>query len=59
MDRVLMKTSICFDVSMFEIFWPLICGGVLVIAKQGGQLDPECITYLIVIDFYKKFLLTT
>jgi amino acid adenylation domain-containing protein len=42
-DRVLQKTSIGFDVSVWELFWPLITGATLVLARPGGQQDP---TYL-------------
>lgn len=40
-DRVLFKTSIGFDVSIKELFWPLQVGGTVVIARPGGQKDPE------------------
>ncbi len=39
-DRVLLKTSICFDVSVGEIFAPLFAGAGLVLARPGGQRDP-------------------
>lgn len=39
-DRVLQKTSFTFDVSVWEIFWPLIYGGSIVTVKPGGQKDP-------------------
>ncbi|WP_406725048.1 amino acid adenylation domain-containing protein [Streptomyces sp. GD-15H] len=40
-DRVLFKTSIGFDVSVKELFWPLQVGATIVIARPGGQKDPE------------------
>ncbi len=38
-DRVLQKTTISFDVSVWELFWPLMTGAVLVMARPGGQRD--------------------
>ncbi|NUT37524.1 MAG: amino acid adenylation domain-containing protein [Hamadaea sp.] len=38
-DRVLLKTSISFDVSLFELFWPLQVGARLVLAAPGGHRD--------------------
>ncbi|GCE31294.1 hypothetical protein KDA_67780 [Dictyobacter alpinus] len=40
-DRVLQKTPISFDVSVWEFFWPLLYGAQLVLAKPGGQRDSE------------------
>jgi amino acid adenylation domain-containing protein len=40
-DRVLQKTPYTFDVSVWEFFWPLICGAQLVIAEPGGHRDPD------------------
>ena len=39
-DRVLQKTPIGFDVSVWELFWPLQCGAALVVARPGGHKDP-------------------
>ncbi|WP_129780154.1 non-ribosomal peptide synthetase [Peristeroidobacter soli] len=39
-DRVLHKTPIGFDVSVWEIFWPLMTGATLVIAPPGAHRDP-------------------
>ncbi|MFI0717438.1 AMP-binding protein, partial [Streptomyces inhibens] len=39
-DRVLHKTSVGFDVSVWELFWPLLVGAGLVLARPGGQRDP-------------------
>lgn len=40
-DAVLQKTPISFDVSLWEIFWPLVSGGRLVLARPGGHRDPD------------------
>ncbi|MBT2508338.1 amino acid adenylation domain-containing protein, partial [Streptomyces sp. ISL-98] len=39
-DRVLQKTPTGFDVSVWELFWPLVVGAGLVMAKPGGHRDP-------------------
>jgi amino acid adenylation domain-containing protein len=39
-DRVLQKTPVSFDVSVWELFWPLITGARLVMARPGGHRDP-------------------
>ncbi len=38
-DRVLQKTPISFDVSVWELFWPLTTGACLVMARPGGHQD--------------------
>lgn len=38
-DRVLHKTPMSFDPSVWEIFWPLIAGARVVIAKPEGHKD--------------------
>ena len=38
-DRVLHKTSIGFDVSIAELFWPLVNGAPIVLARPGGHRD--------------------
>src|SRR5262249_14601218 len=38
-DRVLQKTPLSFDVSVWEFFWPVLAGACLVIAKPGGHRD--------------------
>ncbi len=48
-DRILNKTSICFDISIWEIFLPLISGGTLICA--GGDI-PRSSEELV--DFIKK-----
>ncbi|MEH1015834.1 amino acid adenylation domain-containing protein [Micromonospora sp. CPCC 206060] len=39
-DAVLHKTSAGFDVSLWELFWPLVTGARLVLAVPDGQRDP-------------------
>lgn len=46
-DRVLQKTPICFDISLWEFLWPLMVGAELVMAKPGGHLDPEYLAKII------------
>lgn len=46
-DRVLQKTPFSFDVSVWEFFWPLMCGARLVVAKPGGHKDPRYLSQLI------------
>ena len=46
-DRVLQKTPLSFDVSVWELFWPLMNGAALVIARPLGHLDPAYLTALI------------
>ena len=38
-ERVMQKTPYSFDVSVWELFWPLISGATLVMAKPGGHQD--------------------
>ncbi|HTQ80303.1 MAG TPA: amino acid adenylation domain-containing protein, partial [Thermoanaerobaculia bacterium] len=40
-DTVLQKTPFGFDVSVWELFWPLATGAPLVLALPGGHQDPE------------------
>jgi acyl-coenzyme A synthetase/AMP-(fatty) acid ligase/acyl carrier protein len=37
---VLQKTPVSFDVSVWELFWPLLQGARLVLARPGGHQDP-------------------
>jgi amino acid adenylation domain-containing protein len=46
-DRVLQKTPISFDVSVWELFWPLAAGATLVLARPGGHQDPAYLARLI------------
>ncbi|MEP6703341.1 MAG: amino acid adenylation domain-containing protein [Acidobacteriota bacterium] len=38
LDGVLASTSICFDLSVFEMFVPLSCGGKVILAEDALQL---------------------
>ncbi|MEG4144515.1 amino acid adenylation domain-containing protein [Microcoleus sp. Pol12B5] len=38
-DRVLQKTPFSFDVSVWELFWPLLTGARLIIARPEGHRD--------------------
>ena len=38
-DRLLQKTPCCFDISVWEFFWPLLNGARLVMARRGGRRD--------------------
>ncbi|MCX6319453.1 MAG: amino acid adenylation domain-containing protein [Bacteroidetes bacterium] len=40
-DVFLQKTPLTFDVSVWELFLPLICGSKLVFAKPDGHKDPD------------------
>ncbi|WP_235299317.1 non-ribosomal peptide synthetase [Portibacter marinus] len=52
-DLILHKTSIGFDVSVWELFLPLMTGVPLLLAKPNGQMDSS---YLI--DLIEKFGVT-
>ncbi len=43
-DRVAQKTPFGFDVSVWELFWPLRTGARLVLARPGGHRDPAYLT---------------
>ena len=47
-DRVLQKTPMGFDVSVWEFFWPLLAGAELVVARPGGHRDPRYLVETIV-----------
>ena len=38
-ERVLLKTSISFDASIWELFMPLLVGGSVVVARAGGEKE--------------------
>lgn len=40
-DAVLQKTPFTFDVSVWELFWPLQTGATLVMARPEGHKDPD------------------
>ncbi len=46
-DVVLQKTPITFDVSVWELFWPLQIGATLVIARPDGHRDPAYLAEVI------------
>jgi len=46
-DVVLQKTPYTFDVSVWELFWPLMAGARLVLARPGGHRDPRYLADLI------------
>ncbi|MFD4181524.1 amino acid adenylation domain-containing protein, partial [Rhodococcus sp. NPDC058514] len=46
-DVVLQKTPVTFDVSVWELFWPLQVGARMVIATPDGHRDPAYLARLI------------
>ncbi|MEU6749061.1 amino acid adenylation domain-containing protein [Spirillospora sp. NPDC046719] len=46
-DRVLQKTPTSFDVSVWEFFWPLQVGAVLVLARPKSHNDPAYLAHLV------------
>ncbi|MCX2761529.1 amino acid adenylation domain-containing protein, partial [Aquimarina muelleri] len=50
-DIVLQKTTFCFDVSVWELFWPLIAGVPMVFLRPEGHKDIKCLKEAI--DSYK------
>jgi amino acid adenylation domain-containing protein len=46
-DRVLHKTPYGFDVSVWELFWPLVAGAGVVLARPGAQRDADHLADLI------------
>ncbi|WP_175844578.1 AMP-binding protein, partial [Burkholderia contaminans] len=46
-DAVLQKTPFSFDVSVWELFWPLVTGARLVFARPGGQRETDYLVELI------------
>ena len=61
-DRMLVKTPISFDTSVWEMFWPLSIGAALVIARPGGHREPDYLADVIVahrvtaVDFVPSML---
>lgn len=53
-DRVLQKTPFCFDVSVWEFFWPLMFGSSLVVARPEGHKDNNYLIHSI-----KDYQITT
>jgi amino acid adenylation domain-containing protein len=46
-DAVLHKTPTTFDVSVWELYWPLVTGARLVVAEPNRHSDPEYLAQLI------------
>ncbi|WP_422393456.1 amino acid adenylation domain-containing protein [Mycetohabitans endofungorum] len=46
-DRVLQKTPVSFDVSVWELFWTLLNGATLVVAAPDVHKDPAALIELI------------
>ena len=46
-DVVLQKTVLSFDVSVWELFWPLLSGARLVMVHAQGQKDPAYLSAII------------
>ncbi|MBO0854769.1 MAG: amino acid adenylation domain-containing protein, partial [Nocardia sp.] len=46
-DAVLQKTPATFDVSVWELFWPLRVGARLVVARPDGHRDPSYLARVI------------
>jgi len=46
-EGVLQKTPISFDVSVWELFWPLLVGARVVFARHGGHQDSAYLAELI------------
>ncbi len=46
-DCAVFKTSPGFDVSIWELFWPLYHGARLVICRPGGHRDPQHLARLV------------
>jgi amino acid adenylation domain-containing protein/non-ribosomal peptide synthase protein (TIGR01720 family) len=40
-DAALFKAPLSFDISINEIFLPLVCGGRTVVVRSGGERDPH------------------
>jgi len=53
-DRVMLKASLSFDASVWELFWPLLVGASVVIARADGHYDSR---YLI--DAIGRYQVTT
>ncbi|WP_276373759.1 amino acid adenylation domain-containing protein [Archangium gephyra] len=46
-DAFLQKASFSFDISVWEMFAPLLAGARLVLARPGGQREPEYLAQLV------------
>ncbi|MDR1603810.1 MAG: amino acid adenylation domain-containing protein [Gracilibacteraceae bacterium] len=43
-ETLLQKTNYAFDVSVWELFWPLMTGATLCLPVPGAELDPALLT---------------
>jgi amino acid adenylation domain-containing protein/non-ribosomal peptide synthase protein (TIGR01720 family) len=46
-DYVLQKEPYSFDFSVWEMFWPLLGGASIVVARPGGNLDPPYVAEMV------------
>jgi amino acid adenylation domain-containing protein/non-ribosomal peptide synthase protein (TIGR01720 family) len=46
-DRVIQKTPFSFDVSVWELFWPILVGATEVVAAPNDHKDPTLLSQLI------------
>ena len=46
-DVVLQKTTFCFDISVYELFWPLLVGARLEFARPGGHKEDRYLKRII------------
>jgi len=47
-DRMLCKTTLNFDPSVWEVFWPLMVGSRIVLTTPGAQLDSAALLQTII-----------
>ena len=47
-DRLLFMTSLCFDLSVYDVFGMLAAGGEIFIARQDHVKDPELLFDLLI-----------
>ncbi|NMG19781.1 non-ribosomal peptide synthetase [Brasilonema bromeliae] len=47
-DKVLQTISLSFDPSVWQIFWPLLFGGQLIMARPDGHRDPAYMVKMII-----------
>jgi amino acid adenylation domain-containing protein len=52
-DTAILKTSYGFDVSIWEIFWPLYCGSRVAVCPPGAHRDPAQLR-----DFVDRYQVT-
>ncbi|GAA3971611.1 hypothetical protein GCM10022231_36430 [Gordonia caeni] len=45
-DTTVLKTPLTFDLSVWELFWPLVTGARLVLAAPGRHVDPRYLAEL-------------